>query len=54
LRIARIWFDLRSELASSSAVSFASVPLVVRKTLASGIPETAAICSASSTIGRFR
>jgi hypothetical protein len=54
LRRARIWFDRRSELASSSAASLASVPLVVRKTLASGMSETPAITSASSTIGRFR
>ena len=46
--------DRRSDEASSSAASLASVPEVVKKTLASGIPDTAAISSASSTIGRLR
>ncbi len=32
----------------------ASVPEVVKKTLASGMPDSAAIRSASSTIGRMR
>ena len=39
---------------SSSAASFASVPDVVKKTRASGIGASAAICSASSTMGRTR
>ncbi len=35
-------------------MSLASVPEVVRKTFASGMPDTVAICSASSTIGVLR
>ena len=35
-------------------MSLASVPEVVRKTFGSSMPDTAAICSASCTIGRFR
>ena len=41
-------------VASSSAVSLASVPEVVKNTRASGMPDSAAIRSASSTSGRLR
>ena len=54
LRIARTWFDFRYAVASRSAVSFASVPEVVKKTRASEMPESAAIFSASSIIGSDR
>jgi hypothetical protein len=46
--------DRRAAVASSSAVSFASVPELVKKTLASGIPDSRAIFSASSTWLRIR
>jgi len=39
--------DRRAAVASSSAVSFASVPELVKKTLAPGIPDSRAIFSAS-------
>ena len=40
--------------AAASAVSLASEPELVKKTLASGMPETLAIFSASSTWLRIR
>jgi hypothetical protein len=39
LRIASTWFDLRYWVASMSAVSLASVPELVKNTLASGMPD---------------
>jgi hypothetical protein len=41
-------------VASIRAVSLASVPEVVKKTRASGMPDNWATRSASSTIGRLR
>ena len=41
MRIARIWLERRSDDASSRAASLASVPEVVKNTLASGIAATA-------------
>ena len=48
LRMASTWLERRKVVARSSAVSLASVPLVVKKTRASGIGTRAAIRSASS------
>ena len=44
----------RNDVAASNAASLASVPDVVRKTLASGIPDSADSFSAISTIGALR
>jgi hypothetical protein len=41
-------------VANSSALSFASLPELVKKTRASGMPDTLAIFSASSTCLRIR
>ncbi len=46
--------ERRYVVASSRAVSLASVPEVVKKTRASGMPDRAATRSASSIIGRLR
>ena len=48
------WLDRRNEEATSSAASLASVPEVVKKTRASGMPDSSAIISASSTCWRIR
>ncbi len=52
--MARIVLLRRYAVASSRAVSLASVPEVVKKTRASGMPLNWATRSASSTIGRLR
>ncbi len=49
-----IWFDLRYDVARSSAASFASVPEVVKNTLASGIPDISVTISANSIMGSLR
>ncbi len=49
-----IWLDFRYDDAASSAASFASVPEVVKKTRGSGMPESSAISSANSIMGRMR
>ena len=52
--MARIWLLRRVVQASSSAASLASVPDVVKKTLASSIGASAAISSANSICGSIR
>ncbi len=54
LRIASTWLERRFWVASRRAVSFASVPEFAKNTLASGIPDSSAICSASSICLRIR
>ena len=44
----------RYDVAASNAASFASVPDVVKNTLASGMPESPASFSANSIIGALR
>ena len=48
------WLLRRYWVASISAVSLASVPELVKNTFASGMPDSAAIFSASSTCCRIR
>ena len=50
----RTWLALRAVSAAASAVSLASEPELVKNTLASGMPESFAIFSASSTWLRIR
>ena len=54
LRSASTWLERRFWVASSRAASFASVPELVKKTLASGMPDSSAIFSASSIWRRIR
>ena len=46
--------DLRETVASMRAASFASVPEVVKNTLASGMPDSPAMSSASSIMDSDR
>ena len=52
--MASTWSAPRAAVASSRAVSLASVPELVKNTLASGMPDSRAIFSASSTWLRIR
>ena len=52
--MARTSVALRAVSAASSAVSLASVPELVKNTLAFGMPDSLAIFSASSTWPRIR
>ena len=52
--MARTWLAFRAVRAASSAVSFASVPELVKNTLAFSMPDSLAIFSASSTWLRIR
>jgi hypothetical protein len=52
--MASTWFDRRWEVASSRAVSLASLPEVVKKTRASAMPDSPAINSANSIMGSDR
>jgi hypothetical protein len=54
LRSASTWLDRRVWVVSISAASFASVPLLVKNTFASGMPDSSAMRSASSTCRRMR
>ena len=52
--MASTWLAPRAVSAASSAVSLASVPELVKNTLAFSIPDSRAIFSASSTWPRIR